>query len=151
MSITKNIDAQLIEAMRAKDTVRLMALRGLKATFMNEMITLKKSGGETLSDEEALSVIRRLAKQRKDSIDQFRTGKREELAKAEEAELTILESFLPAQMPEEEIKKIAIAKKEQLTITDKSKVGQLIGAVMKETKGRADGATIKKVVESLFV
>ena len=98
MSIVKDIDAQIPEAMRAKDTARLLALRNLKAAFANELVAKGKSTNDTLSDDEALVVIRRLVKQRKDSIEQFRKGGREELAKAEEAELKVLESYLPAQM-----------------------------------------------------
>lgn len=148
MSLTKDIDTQIPEAMRAKDAARLSALRNLKAAFITEAIALKKTAA--LSDDEALAVIRRLVKQRKDSADQFRKGNREELAMAEEAELKILEAFLPAQMSESEIKKIAEGVKTKLGITDKSKLGQLIGAVLKETKGRADGALVKKIVEQLF-
>lgn len=148
MPLAKEIDVQIPEAMRAKDATRLSALRNLKAAFVTEAIFLKKT--DALTDDEALAVIRRLVKQRKDSADQFRKGKREELAKAEEAELKILETFLPMQMSEAEVKKIADGVKMRLGVTDKGKLGQLIGAVMKETKGRADGAVVKKVVEALF-
>lgn len=147
MSITKDIDTQIPEAMRAKDPVRLNALRGMKAAFMSEAIMLKK---DTLPDEDALTVIKRLVKQRRDSIDQFRKGNREELAAAEEAELKVLEAFLPAQMSEVDVRKIAEATKAKLGVTDKSKLGQLIGAVIKETKGRADGGMVKKIVEELL-
>ncbi|TSC57265.1 MAG: hypothetical protein Greene041679_362 [Parcubacteria group bacterium Greene0416_79] len=150
MPTIKDIDELIPEAMRAKDTVRLTVLRSLKAAFVNESIALKKTGGEPLTDAEALAVIRRLGKQRKDSIEQFRKGSREELAKAEEAELAVLDAFLPTQLSEEEIRKIAQVKKETLGISDKTKIGQLIGAVMKETKGCADGALVKKVVEGVF-
>lgn len=148
MPITKDIDIQIPDAMRAKDSARLLVLRNLKAAFTTEAISLKKAG--ELTDDEALAVVKRLVKQRKDSIDQFRKGGREEMAKEEEAELKILESYLPAQMPETEVRKIAEAVKAKLGVTDKSKLGQLIGAVMKEAKGKADGGVVKKVVESLF-
>ncbi len=148
MPLTKDIDIQIPEAMRAKDAVRLSALRNLKAAFMTEAIALKKV--DPLTDDEALTVVKRLVKQRKDSIEQFRKGGREEMAKAEEAELKILESYLPAQMPEAEVRKVAEAVKAKLGVTDKTKLGQLIGAVLKETKGKADGGVVKKVVESLF-
>lgn len=148
MSISKDINTKIPEAMRAKDSARLGALRNLKAAFVTEAIALKKTG--ELTDEEATAVIRRLVKQRKDSAEQFRKGNREELAAAEEVELKILEAFLPAQMPESEIKKVAEGVTARLGVTDKSKMGQLIGAVMKELKGRADGMLVKKVVEQLF-
>lgn len=148
MPIVKDINTEIPEAMRAKDSARLLALRNLKAAFVTEGISLKKVG--ELTDDEALAVIKRSVKQRKDSIEQFRKGGREELAKAEEAELKVLQSYLPAQMPEAEVRKIAEAVKAKLGVTDKSKLGQLIGAVLKETKGKADGGVVKKIVESLF-
>ncbi len=148
MSISNDINAQIPEAMRAKDTARLSALRNLKAAFITEAIALKKT--DALSDDEALAVIRRLVKQRKDSVDQFRKGSREELAVAEEVELKILEGYLPAQMSEAEIKKIAEGVKAKLGVTDKTKLGQLIGAVMVQLKNKADGSMVKRVVESLF-
>lgn len=134
--------------MRAKDAERLSALRNLKAAFVTETITLKKKGD--LTDDEALAVIRRLVKQRKDSAEQFGAGGRRELAKAEEDESKILEVFLPSQMSEKEVRNIAEAIKKKLGMCDPKKLGQFIGAVMKETKGRADGGLVKKVVESLF-
>lgn len=148
--LTKDIQSQLVEAMRAKDGARLNVLRGLKAAFANELLALKRATTETLTDEEALTVVRRLVKQRKDSIEQFRKGGRAELAAAEEAELKVLESYLPAQMSEADVRKIAEAVRTKLDITDKSKLGQLIGAVMIQLKNKADGGTVKKVVESLL-
>lgn len=148
MSLIKDIDTQIVEAMRAKDSARLLALRNLKAASMTEAISLKKT--DPLTDDELLTVIRRLVKQRRDSIDQFRKGGREEMAAAEETELAVLEKYLPTQMSEDDIKKIAETLREKLGVSDKTKLGQLIGAVMKETKGRADGGAVKKIVESLF-
>ncbi len=123
MSRPDDINKEIIEAMRAKDGARLNALRNLKAAFANELLAKKRGGSETLSDDEALAVIRRLVKQRRDSIGQFRAGGREELAAAEEAESKILESFLPAQMSEAEVRKIAERMKTKLGATDKAKIG----------------------------
>lgn len=114
------------------------------------MVAKGRKPDGALSDDETLTVIKRLVNQRRDSILQFRKGGREELARDEEAELAVLESFLPQMMGSEEIQKIAGAVKAKMGITDKSKMGQLIGAVMKETKGRADGALVKSIVERLF-
>ena len=150
MPITKDIDAQIPEAMRAKDSVRLNTLRGIKAACVNELVAKRRKPEGTLTDEETRAVIKRLVNQRKDSILHFRKGGREELAQAEEAELKVLEAFLPEMMGEEELRKIAEEVKTKLGVTDKSKMGALIGAVMKETKGRADGAAVKSVVESLL-
>ena len=91
-----------------------------------------------------------MVKQRQDSIEQFRAGNREDLASAEEAELNILKTYLPAQMSEEQIRAMAESKKAELGITDKTKIGILTGAVMKATGGQADGNVVKQIVESLF-
>ena len=137
-------------ALLSRDNVRLTVLRGLMASFTNELVATKRKPQEELSDEEVIAVIRRSVKQRKDSIDQFRKGGREDLASSEESELKILETFLPKMMGKEDVKKKAVEVKERLGIADKSKIGQLIGATMKELKGMADGADVKEAVESLF-
>ncbi|MEN9582663.1 MAG: hypothetical protein RL641_617 [Candidatus Parcubacteria bacterium] len=138
------------EAMKAKDSVRLDTLRGMSSTFINELVAKGKTPQDSLTDEEAQTVIMRLAKQRKDSISQYRAGAREDLAREEEAQLHVLEEFLPEMMSREEIEVIARVKKEELNITDKTKAGQLTGTLMKDLKGKADGGLVKEVVESLF-
>lgn len=134
----------------AKDTVRLTVLRGLVSAFTNELVATKRTPQEKLTDEEVMNVIRRAAKQRKDSIEQFTAGGRPELAESEQAELSILETFLPQMMSKDDIKAVVDAKAAELGVTDKSKVGVLMSAVMKDLKGKADGADVKAVVESLF-
>lgn len=150
MAIAENIAKQIMDALRAKDTVRLNTLRGIKAACVNELVAKRRKPEETLSDEETRVIIKRLVNQRKDSMEQFKKGNRDDLAKAEEAELKILESFLPAMISEEEIRKIAEKKKGELCVSDRAKIGALIGAVMAQVKGRADGSAVKKIVESLF-
>lgn len=144
------IQEQIPEAMRAKDGVRLTTLRGVLAAFTNEAVALKRTPKDKLSDLETIVVIKRLVKQRKDSIEQFKKGGRQDLADNEEAELKVLEEFLPAQMTEEEVEKIVRLKIEDLKITDKSKIGILIGAVLKETGGNADGSLVKKIVDEIL-
>lgn len=136
--------------MRSKDQVKLDTLRGILAAFTNELVAKKRKPDEELFDEDALVVISRLAKQRKDSIAQFKAGGREDLAKEEEAQLKILEVYLPEMMEKEEVEKIAKAKKKELGIADASKKGMLMAALMKELKGKADGMMVKEVVDSLF-
>ncbi|PIR38407.1 MAG: hypothetical protein COV34_02260 [Candidatus Zambryskibacteria bacterium CG10_big_fil_rev_8_21_14_0_10_42_12] len=150
MSIHEDIRTQMVVAMKAKDSVRLETLRGLISSFSNESVTLGRTPKDQLSDDEAIAVIKRAVKQRKEAIEQFRAGNREDLAENEEKELAVLNPLLPAAMPVEEIEKIAIAKQTELGLTDKSKMGILIGAVMKETAGKADGGDVKKIVENLF-
>ncbi len=144
------IREEIKEAMRQKDAVKLNVLRGILSAGTNELVAQGKKPNEEISDDDLLNVIRRLVKQRKDSIEQFKKGGREELAESEEAELKVLEEYLPAQMSKEEIEKVARAKKEELAVTDKSKMGILMGAVMSELKGKADGKDVKEVIESLF-
>ena len=135
------------EAMRAHEALRLDTLRGLSAAFNSEL--LKKPGAASLSDDETTAVIRRATKQRKDSIEQFEKGGRKDLADKEKAELAILDSYLPKLMSRAEIKKLVKSKIAGGTPFDKAKANQFIGAMMKELKGKADGADVKAVVESL--
>lgn len=143
----KEIREDMIAAMRARDTVKLITLRGLIASFTNEALA---KGKNELAEDEVVTLVKRAVKQRKDSIEQFTKGGRPELAEAEQTELTILESYLPSTMSVGAIKKIAVAKKAELGITDKAKAGQLMGMLMKELKGKADGGDVKIAVESLF-
>lgn len=138
------------EAMIAKDGVRLETLRAMVSGFTNELVSKNRKPNEFLNDEEALAVITRLAKQRKDSIEQFKKGNREDLVKVEESQLAILETYLPKLMERDEVLKIAEAKKLELTITDTTKKGMLMSALMKDLKGKADGTLVKEVVDSLF-
>ncbi len=135
--------------MLARDTVRLETLRGMVAAFTNELVAKSRKPDEILSDEDALSVIRRLAKQRRDSIEQFKKGNREDLVAKEAAELVILETYLPQMMPREEIEQLAKAKKEELA-ADATKKGLLMSTLMKELKGKADGGMVREAVDSLF-
>ena len=105
---------------------------------------------EPLTFEDVMNVIGKQAKQRRDSIEQFTQAGRPELAASEIEELNILESYLPAAMSEDQVREIAIKVKNELGITDKSKLGVLIGAVVKATGGQADGAVVKNVVQALF-
>lgn len=146
----EKIRQQMIASMKAKDALKTSVLRGLIAAFTNEQIARGKKPDEAIEDSEAITVIKRAVKQRKDSIEQFRKGGREDLAVKEEAELKILEIYLPSQMSREEIEKIASALKEKMEVTDKAKMGQFMGVLMKELKGQADGTLVKEVVESLF-
>lgn len=150
MSLHENIKAELKEALKAKQEVRLRTVRSMLTAFTNEMVATSRTPQDMLKDEEVLGVIKRLAKQRKESIVQYEAAGRPELAVPEKEELEVLESYLPQMMSQEEIRPIAEAKKAELGIEDKSKLGMLVGAVMKELAGKADGGDVKKVVESMF-
>lgn len=148
----EKIQEQIKDAMRAKDQVKLTTLRGIIAAFTNESVVLKRTPQDKLSDAEAITVIRRLVKQRKDSIEQFEKGGRTDLVENEKAELKVLEEFLPAQMSEDQIRKIVMTKKEEMAVApgDKAAAGKLIGAVIKESAGNADSTLVKKIVEEVL-
>jgi uncharacterized protein YqeY len=146
----EQIKSGIKEAMMAHDAVRLETLRAMVAAFMNDLVAKSRKPQEMLNDEEALAVITKLAKQRKDSIEQFKAGGREDLVKVEEAQLAILETYLPKLMEKSEVEKIAKAKKEELGITDATKKGMLMSALMKDLKGKADGTVVKEAVDGLF-
>ncbi|MBI4086599.1 GatB/YqeY domain-containing protein [Candidatus Kaiserbacteria bacterium] len=151
MPLHTDIKEQLKNAMKAKDEVRLRTIRNMLTAFTNELVATSRKPQDELADLEVVNVIRRLAKQRKDSIEQFLKGNRKDLATVESEELVVLESYLPRMMSQEDVEPIARAKKDELGVTDKSNMGQLMGAVMKELAGKADGADVKAVVEKLFV
>ena len=116
----------------------------------NELVATSRTPQDELKDEETQSVIKRLAKQRKESILQYEAANRPELALPEKEELVILEAYLPTLMSQAEIRPIAEAVKAELGVIDKAKLGILVGAVMKKLQGKADGGDVKAVVESLF-
>ena len=151
MSLHQDIREQMKEAMKAKDTLQLNVLRGLLAAFTNEAVSKKRKPDEELSDEDALSVISKAVKQRKDSIEQFAKGGRTDLVEAEKAEMTILETFLPTQMSREEVVNYVKQKISEAGSIDSSKKGQFIGMIMKELKTKADGALVKEVVDTELV
>lgn len=139
-----------MEAMKARDALKVSVLRGLSAAFVNELVAKKRKPDEMLNDEEAQAVISREARKRKDSIEQFSKGGRQELANNELAELIILESYLPKQMSEQEIFAYVKQKQIELGFSDKAKLGQFTGTVMKDLKGKADGTLVKKAIDSLL-
>ncbi len=133
--------------MKAHDDAKLRTVRSMLTAFTNELVATGKKPQEMLDDASVLAVIKRLAKQRKESIVQFEAAHRDDLADTEKAELAILESYLPQMMSREELKPLIEAKMAELGVTDKSKMGVLIGALMKELQGKADGSDVKAVVE----
>ena len=146
----EQIKNKIKDAMLAKDTILLETLRAMVAGFTNELVSKGRKPNEMLTDEEALAVITRLSKQRKDSIEQYAKGNREDLVKEETAQLQILETYLPKMMDQSEVEKIARAKKDELGISDTTKKGILMSALMKDLKGKVDGSLVKEVVDSLF-
>lgn len=141
---------QMKDAMRAKDAVRLSVIRGIMTMVTNDLVAKGKKPTDVLPEDDIMALVRRAAKQRRDSIEQFEKGGRQDLAETEKAELALLEAMLPAQMSEDAVRVAAVAKAAELGITDKTKANQLMGALMKDLKGKADGTVVKTVVENLF-
>lgn len=144
----QEIKAQIKAAMIAKEMDKLNVLRLISAAFTNELVSQGHPPTDPLSDEDCFKVIKRLAKQRKDSIDQFTAGGRPELAESEQAELAIIEALLPAQMSEADIEAKVAAKLAESPV-DPTKKGQFIGLMCKELGDTADGALVKAVVDRL--
>lgn len=145
MSLTEQISDQMKQAMKAKDADRLSALRQVKAALDREQL----DSGKTLDDNAAQDVLKRLAKQRRESIESFREGGREEMAQKEETELKVLLEFLPAELSSEEIDAVIDKVLADLGSPDASKTGQVVGAVMKalkETGGLFDGKAVNQRV-----
>ena len=150
MSLQESLRESLKEAMKAKDAVKLRTVRSIMTACTNELVATSRTPQDMLTDDETLVVIKRLSKQRKESILQFESNGRPELAEPEHEELVVLEAYLPTMLTQDAIRPVAVAKMAELGVTDKSKLGILVGAIMKELGGRADGGDVKAVVESLF-
>ncbi|MEO6536361.1 MAG: GatB/YqeY domain-containing protein [Candidatus Paceibacterota bacterium] len=148
--IHESIKAGIPDAMRAKDAVRLQTYRSLVTAMTNEVVAKKRMPNEFLTDDEALVVLKRAANQRKDSIQQFDAAGRTELSEPEKLELVIIEELLPEQMSREQIEEVVKAKMTETGITSKAEAGKFTGSVMQDLKGKADGALVKEVVDSLL-
>ena len=146
MNIDEKVNSEMIAAAKAKDQVRLSAIRMVKAAMHNREIDLKRK----LSEVEFLQLLSSMVKQRKDSIDQFRKGGREDLVNKEEAELKVIKAFMPQQMSEEDVaREIETAIKEVGAIGIKD-MGKVMKVLMQRLTGKADGKQVgEKVKEKL--
>ncbi len=150
MSLHTSLRDSLKDAMKAKDAVKLRTVRSIMTAVTNELVATGKTPQSELDDASVLTVIKRLAKQRKESILQYEAAGRTDLSEPEKEELVVLEAYLPTLMTQDAIRPIAVAKMAELDITDKAKMGMLVGALMRDLAGQADGGDVKAVVESLF-
>jgi uncharacterized protein YqeY len=145
MAFIDRISAELTAAMRAKDSVRLGTLRMAKAALMNREV----ERGQALDDTESLQVIASLIKQRRDSIEQFRSGGREDLAKKEEAELAILESYLPPPMDAGELDRLVTEAITESGASSPKDMGRAMKAAMARVAGRnVDGKAVSELVKA---
>jgi uncharacterized protein len=145
MTLPEKIDADLKQAMRAKDAATLSVLRMLKSAF--KYAAIEKSGAEgELAEGDAIQVIRKQAKQRQDSIESFEKGGRAELAEKEKAELAILQSYLPQQLTTEELAKIVRETIAETGASSKAQMGTVMKALQAKVAGRADGRALSQEV-----
>jgi uncharacterized protein YqeY len=144
--LTERIRTELTAAMKARDAERLSTLRMLQSAFKYQQI----ESGHELSDEEAMSVIRKAVKQRQDSIEQYTKGNRPELAAKEQREMELLRTWLPPELTDEEIE----AGVREIVASTGAQSKKDMGKVMKEAsaryKGRVDGKKIQEIVSRLL-
>jgi uncharacterized protein YqeY len=142
MSIQETITTRMKEAMKAKETDRLAALRNIRAAFLTEM---KKDNADSLDDETCVTLLRRLEKQRRESIDAYEKGGREEMAAAERAELAVIREFLPSLADEATTRKWVEEAIAATGATAPNDVGRVMGAIMKAHRGEVDGSLAKRI------
>ena len=145
VALLDQLNADMKEAMKAKQKDRLSVIRMLKASLQNESIHL---GVAELNEEQELTVLSREVKQRRDSLKEFRDADREDLAEKIEQELVYLNAYLPAQLTEEEIKQLISETAKMINAINPSDRGKLMGAIVPKTKGRADGALVSTLVKA---
>lgn len=145
-TLTEKIRGDMTEAMKAQQKDRLSALRMIQSALKNEQINV----GHELSDEEALTVIRKAVKQRQDSIEQYTKGNRPELAEKERSEMELLKTYLPPELTDEEIESGI----REIVASTGAQSKKDMGKVMKEAtakyKGRVDGKKIQEIVSRLL-
>ena len=144
MPVKQDLDAALKDAMRAKDSVALESVRAVKSAVKLAEI----EAGKEMSDEEVHAVIQKAVKQRRDSIAQFTTGGRMDLVAVEEAQVKVLEKFLPTQLGEAEVSKLVDEAVAATGATGPKDMGKVMGALMPKVKGKADGGMVNRLVKA---
>jgi uncharacterized protein YqeY len=144
MTLKDNIQSQITDAMRSKDALRLSVLRMMKSAVKNKEVEKMKS----LEEPEVLAVLNSLVKQRRDSVEQFRKGGREELAQKEEAEIKIVEEFLPAAASDEDIRNAIDAAIRETGAASIKDMGRVMKAALTQLAGKtADGGRVSQLVK----
>lgn len=147
MSIEQQVTEEMKVAMRAKDKARLTALKGIRAAFIE---ALKEDGSESLADDKATPILRRLAKQRRESIEAYEQGGRTDLAAQERAELEVIDAFLPS-LADEETTRAWVAEAIASTgASSPSDMGRVMGALMGAHRGELDGKLANRLVRELL-
>jgi uncharacterized protein YqeY len=138
------IQNDLVEAMKMRDDLRLSVLRLLKSAA--QMAQIEKGKDIPLTDDEVIVLVRRLIKQRNEAAEMYKSGGAQDRAQKELDEIKVLDSYLPEQMPEEEIMKIIADISSQVGASGPKDMGKVMGKTMAELKGRADGGKVKDLV-----
>jgi uncharacterized protein YqeY len=147
MAIVDDVTSQMKDAMRAKDALRLATLRSMRSAFLNEM---KKDGSDSIPDAVCETLLRKLEKQRKESIDAFSKGGREEMAEAERAELAVIQEFLPQLADETQTRVWVEAAIAETGASGPKEMGKVMGALMKAHKAELDGNVAREIVQELL-
>lgn len=146
MSLLQKIEDDYKTALKTSDSLKVSVLRMLKASSKNRQI----DKGKELSDGDIIDVISSLCKQRKESIEMFSKGGREDLAKKESQELAILQSYLPRQLSPEEIDKIILESIKEISAQGLKDLGRIMRIVISRVKGLADGKIVNQRVKDLL-
>ncbi len=147
MSIADEVSRQMKDALRARDARRLAALRSIRAALLVEM---KRDGAESVGDETAVALLRRLEKQRRESIEAFEAAGRDDRADEERAELAVIQTFLPSLADEATTRAWVQAAIEETGARASSDLGRVMGAVMKAHKGEVDGSLARELAARLL-
>ncbi len=148
MSLTEKISADLIAAMKAKDTVALEAIRAAKTAFI--LAKSEKGAEAVLSSDEELKVIQKLVKQRRESAEIYKQNNRADLYQKEVAEADVLEKYLPAKMSEAELTAAVKSVIEKVGAKSPADMGKVMGTATKELAGKADGKEISAIVKKIL-
>jgi len=149
MSLQNQVMDKMKEAMKAKDTIALQALRAVKSAFL--LAKTETGVKEEITEEQAIKIIQKQVKQRKDSAAIFIKQNRQDLADPELLEIAVLEQFLPEALSEEEIEKVVAATITKLGASGMKDMGKVMGLVSNELSGQADGKVISTVVKKLLM
>lgn len=148
-SILDRVKEDLTQAMKAQDDVRRRTLRSLRAALANKEIEQREEGTETtLSEEDALAVVRKQVNQRRDSIEQYEEAGREDLVEREREEVEVLEEYLPDRLSDEELGERLDAIIEDVGATSMADMGPVMGRAMDEMRGRVDGNRVREMVQN---
>lgn len=148
MNLEQKVMAEMKEAMKSKDEAVLRALRAIKAEIIKAK-TEPGAGGEITAEKE-ISLLQKMMKQRKDSLEIYQQQNREDLAKKEQEEITVIEKFLPKQLSGEELKAQLQQVISETGASSPVDIGKVMGAATKKLAGRADGKTISALVKELL-